>query len=381
MKKTIIMFVVFFWLFNFQVSAQTFEFELDDETDLYQQMYDDYVGEDLYYSLPDEAKNLVDEFELTPSDPFSFNRLFSADGFEYFKNFFSEKLAFPLKSMSVILISVIVCALCHSITGNSLQVNQSMNFMCALSIVTAVIIPLNSLVIEAVELVDTINIFMGIFIPVFAGILIASLKSGTATAYSSVMFFVCEGISYCCNYLFLPLINCFSALSIATGFSNSFKLSGITNFIKKTVYIALSAVMAVFLAVLSAQSFVSSAADNVSSKTAKFIISSFVPIIGPSISESLGSLKSCIGLLRTSVGIYAVIAVVVMILPVLIKLIVFKLSLIICSSSAEIFSLETIKNMLDSINQALSVVLAVVLCIGIMFVFAITIVSMAGGLS
>ena len=25
------MFVVFFWLFNFQVSAQTFEFELDDD--------------------------------------------------------------------------------------------------------------------------------------------------------------------------------------------------------------------------------------------------------------------------------------------------------------------------------------------------------------
>lgn len=381
MKKLFILLILIFAMsfVGTSVSAQTFEFDLDDETNLYNQIYEDYKTDELTENTPDEAKDIFESFGITPADPFSFSKLFDKDGFLYLKNFLLNSITSPLKNAGIILVSIIICAFCSSLCDNGLQVNHAMNTVCVLSVISAVILPISSLITESVETVSTLTVFMGVFIPIFAGILIAALKAQTAAIYSSVMFFVCEAISYCCNTFVLPFANCFIALSVASGVSGSHRISGITRILKKAAYVVITTAMAVFLTVLSIQTVVGSTADTAATKTAKFFISSFVPIIGPSISESLGSLKSCIGLLKSSVGIYAVVAVLIMLIPIVVKIIVLKLTLIFCSDASDIFSQEAVKCVIDSLNQALSIVLAVVLCTGLMFIFSVTIIAVFGG--
>ncbi len=379
MKKTLIIFLLMICFVNATVSAETFEFDLNEETDLYTQMYEDYKADELIESAPDEVQDFFGHFGITPSDPFSFSELFSEEGFEYLKGYILSSLTSPLKNTGIIFISIIICAFCNSLTDNSLQVNHSMNTICVLSVISVVILPISSIITDAMDTVSTVTVFMGVFIPIFAGILIACLKSGTAAVYSSVMFFVCEAVSYCCKTFVLPFANCFTALSVATGLTGSSPLSGVTRILKKAAYIVITGAMAVFLAVLSIQTVVTSTADTAATKTAKFFISSFVPIIGPSISESLGSLKGCIGLLKSSVGIYAVIAILIMFVPIIIKIIVLKLTLAFSADISDIFSINSIKCVLEALNQALSIVLSVVLCVALMFVFSITIIAVAGG--
>lgn len=379
MKKTVIIFLLFACMMSFNVSAQTYEFDLNDETDLYTQMYEDYGVDDLIENSPEKVKEFTEYFEITPENPFSFSNLFTEDGFEYIKDYILESLTSPLKVFSVVLISIIVCAICSSLTDNSLQSNHPMNVLGVLSIISAILLPINTIINDAVSVVGTVTVFMGFFIPIYAGILIACLRSGTSAVYSSVMFFVCETISYCCKNFVLPFANCFTALSVASGLSGSSRLGGVTKILKKVAYIVISASMAVFLAVLSIQTVVSSTADTATTKTAKFFISSFVPIVGPSLSESLGSLKGCIGILKSSVGIYAVIVVLIMLIPLVIKIIFYKLLLTFSADISEMFVIEPIKYVLDSLNQALSIILSVVFCVALMFVFSITVVSVAGG--
>lgn len=383
MKKSVLFLLMFMFLFslNIDVKAETFEFDLSDDTDLFSQMYEDYNVDELVDNTPNEAKKVLEDFEISPNDPFSFNKLFSDDGFEYLKDFILFSITSPLAITGVILVTIIVCALCASMTDNNLQSNHSLNTIATLSVISVLILPINSILNSVVDTVFAITVFMGIFIPIFAGILIAALKSSTATVYSSVMFFTCEAITYSCKNYVLPFTNCFIALSVSSGISGSVRLDGIIRIVKKLAYIIIGVAMALFLAVLSIQGVVSSATDNIASKTAKFFISSFVPIIGPSISESLGSLKECISLLKSSVGIYAVIAILLTILPLLISTVIYKLSLTLCADIAEMFFVDSIKNVLTALNQALSLILAVLLCVSIMFIFSITIISVAGGSS
>lgn len=383
MKKSVLFLLMFMFLFylNIDVKAETFEFDLSDDTDLFSQMYEDYNVDELVDNTPNEAKKVLEDFEISPNDPFSFNKLFSDDEFEYLKDFILSSITSPLAITGVILVTIIVCALCASMTDNSLQSNHSLNTIATLSVISVLILPINSILNSVVDTVFAITVFMGIFIPIFAGILIAALKSSTATVYSSVMFFTCEAITYSCKNYVLPFTNCFIALSVSSGISGSVRLDGIIRIVKKLAYIIIGVAMALFLAVLSIQGVVSSATDNIASKTAKFFISSFVPIIGPSISESLGSLKECISLLKSSVGIYAVIAILITILPLLISTVIYKLSLTLCADIAEMFFVDSIKNVLTALNQALSLILAVLLCVSIMFIFSITIMSVAGGSS
>ena len=379
MKKTLILFILMICFFNINAKAETFEFDLDEETNLYAQMYEDYKADELVENSPEEVKDFFGNFNITPDNPFSFSELFTKDGLEYLKEYILNSVTSPLKNAGIILVSIIICAFCNSLCDNNLQVNHAMDTICILSVISAVILPISSVITESVNTVSTVTVFMGVFIPIFAGILIASLKTQTAAVYSSVMFFVCEAISYCCKNIVLPFANCFTALSVASGISGSSRIGGVTRILKKAAYIVITTAMAVFLTVLSIQSVVGSTADTAATKTAKFFISSFVPIIGPSISESLGSLKGCIGLLKSSVGIYAVIAVLIMLIPVIIKIIILKLTLTFSADVSEMFSVNTIKFVLESLNQALSIVLAVVLCSGVMFVFSITIIAVAGG--
>ena len=379
MKKTLILFILMICFFNINAKAETFEFDLDEETNLYAQMYEDYKADELVENSPEEVKDFFGNFNITPDNPFSFSELFTKDGLEYLKEYILNSVTSPLKNAGIILVSIIICAFCNSLCDNNLQVNHAMDTICILSVISAVILPISSVITESVNTVSTVTVFMGVFIPIFAGILIASLKTQTAAVYSSVMFFVCEAISYCCKNIVLPFANCFTALSVASGISGSSRKGGETRIFKKAAYIVITTAMAVFLTVLSIQSVVGSTADTAATKTAKFFISSFVPIIGPSISESLGSLKGCIGLLKSSVGIYAVIAVLIMLIPVIIKIIILKLTLTFSADVSEMFSVNAIKFVLESLNQALSIVLAVVLCSGVMFVFSITIIAVAGG--
>lgn len=379
MKKTLILFLLMICLINTNVRAETFEFDLDEETNLYTQMYEDYKADELIENSPEEVKDFFGHFDITPDNPFSFSELFTEDGFSYLKEYFLNSVTSPLKNAGIILISIILCAFCNSLCDNGLQVNHAMDTICVLSVISAVILPISSVITESVNTISTVTVFMGVFIPIFAGILIAALRTQTAAIYSSVMFFVCEVISYCCKNIVLPFANCFTALSVATGIAGSSRIGGITRIFKKAAYIVITTAMAVFLTVLSIQTVVGSTADTAATKTAKFFISSFVPIIGPSISESLGSIKGCIGLLKSSVGIYAVIAVLIMLIPVIIKIIVLKLTLTFSADVSEMFSINAIKFVFESLNQALSIVLSVVLCSGLMFIFSITIIAVSGG--
>lgn len=380
MKKIIVvLLIVFICSLPINASAESFEFDVKDSTDLFSQIYEDYNVDELINKSPDEVKDFTENFDITPANPFSFKNIFSANGFEYIKEYLSSSLFYPLKYLSIMLVSILVCAVCGSFSDNSLQANHSMNLLCVSVVASVMIIPVSSLITDVVSTVNTVSVFMGIFIPIFAGLLIACLKSGTAAAYSSIMFFTCEAISYCSKAFVLPFANCFAALSVAGGISGNIRLNGVIKILKKASFVILTASMSVFIAVLSIQSVVNNTADNVATKTAKFLISSFVPIIGSSVSEALGSLKGCVSLLKSSAGIYAVIAILIMFIPLIIKIISFKLILTFCADFSELFFVESIKNIAEALNSALSIILSVAICVSVMFIFSITIISVTGG--
>ena len=376
--KKIILFVVLFCVFGFNVNAQTFEFNVNEKDNLYNEIYEIYVNDDLENNIPDDVKSLLDSLEIENTNPISINNLLSKQGLDNIKNYFSNKIKLPIKSLSLLITTIIICAFCSAFSSNNLGAKKSLNYICVASVVLIFIYQITSLINSTITIVNTLNTIMLSFIPIFAGILIAALKSGVSVSFSSTMFFVCETISAVSSKVILPFSNCFIALSVAGCLSPTSRISGITRMIKKAAYIILSFLMAIFLAFLSVQSTISNSVDNTMTKTAKFFISSFVPIIGPTLSETLGSFRSCISLLKSTISIYVVIVIILVVLPKIIEIIMFKFVFTLCSEISDMYDIVQIKMILDAFNQALSLILAVVLCVCLMFVFSITIISIAG---
>ena len=86
------------------------------------------------------------------------------------------------------------------------------------------------------------------------------------------------------------------AIAIANAVYAEHTLDGLLQFNKTIVTWSLGFLMSVFIGVISIQSIVSSAADGLTTKTTKYVVSNFVPIVGGAVSDAyatvLGSFRS-----------------------------------------------------------------------------------------
>ena len=64
MKKLIVVlfFVVFICSLSINANAESFDFDVNDSTDLFSQMYEDYGVDGLVDNSPDEVKDFVENF-------------------------------------------------------------------------------------------------------------------------------------------------------------------------------------------------------------------------------------------------------------------------------------------------------------------------------
>ena len=76
------------------------------------------------------------------------------------------------------------------------------------------------------------------------------------------------------------------AVTLVSAINPSLDLGSLAESVKKLVIWVLGIVMTLFTGLLSIQSFAGAAADNLSARAVKFAASSFIPVIGGSISEA-----------------------------------------------------------------------------------------------
>lgn len=376
MKITIIT-LMFLLVLNLNVSAESFEFNQGQTEDYLSETIESFELDELIDQTPDETKELLNEFNIDFSNPTSFLDLFSIEGIkEVFKNSL-ERISLPKTLVVTLLVVIIICALSTSLSDDKLKSNYSFSLLCSLFCSAIIVYPTLTLLRNSVEIINVLNAFMLIFIPIFAGVLIAALKSSVAISYSTTMFFVCEFLSYLSGHLVLPMLNCFLALNIATNVNSDDKLSSLANVFKKVIYILISVALSLFLIVLSLQTIVTSSVDNTLTKTTKVFIT-YIPIIGPALSESLGSLRGCVELLKSTAGIYAIVVVVVGVLPMIIEILVYKLAFFLCAQVSGLYNITPVTKLLSSVGSVLTIILSLVVCVVVMFVFSITIIFVFG---
>ena len=144
--------------------------------------------------------------------------------------------------------------------------------------------------------------------------------------------------------------------------------------VKKLALWVLSLITTVFLGILSIQTVVNAHADNLSMRTAKFIIGSSVPVAGGVLSEALGTLTASMSLLKSTVGIYGVVICCLIFLPIIIELVLWRITLWVSDFVALQFSLSKISGLLQSLDTVLSVLIGIILLTCAMFIISLSVV-------
>lgn len=306
-----------------------------------------------FEELGDSANQVLEQLGI---DDFDYTKITELDAETCAKvlwNLASENLTEPLGAAVTILCFTVLSAFLSGFSSNRLFSDSSV-YSTAASLVIAVIISVQcaDTIAVACTTIEVCSDFIYAFFPVFMVIITVSGGALTSVSTNTLLLSLAQGLNVLASNIFVPLINCFLALSICSGIRSELNIDGALRVIKRVLIGLISFSAGAFVAVLSIKTAVASRADALGLRSLRFAINSVVPVIGSAISEGLLSIQSYSSLIKSSVGIVGIIGVAALFLPALLNVVGWRISISISLAVSEIFEDRSVSKMLRAFGDA-----------------------------
>lgn len=303
-----------------------------------------------FEKLGDDANSVLEQLGL---DDFDFETVTALDAkscVQVLGRLARQNIQTPLRALLSVLSFTLLSAFLTGFSGSGLLGQNSSVYSTASALVIAALI--------AAQCADTVSLccatigicadFVFAFFPAFLVILTVSGSSLTGVSTNTLLL----GLNILSAKLFVPLINCFLALSLCSGMRSSLNIDGALRVVRKGLISLISFCAGAFVTVLSVKTAVASRADALGLRSLRFAINSVVPVIGSAISEGLLSIQSYAGLVKSTVGVVGIIGVIALFLPALINVIGWRVSIAVSVAVSEIFDDRTVCKMLRAFGDA-----------------------------
>ena len=299
--------------------------------------------------------------------------------FDYVLDYLFFGLETTLKTFCGVLILIIISSIFHKMSASfeneSIKLAFSFCTSCVLGL--SIFNVISSIAGFTSTYLTVLCESMNAFVPIMTTIEIMSGKISSAAVLNTSMLLFIAIIDSCLVKFMFPLIKLTMILSCVKSMGGyefgSISKSVRTAFTSITVF-----VMSIFTFIFSLKNVLAQSADTVSLKTARFAISSFVPLVGASVNESLRAVTSSIGIIKSSTGVLGIFIVFLIILPIIIYLILNKISFSILSSIAKSLLRSKESEILDDADALCTYFLTLVCSSSILFVIGISVFLKTG---
>jgi len=322
----------------------------------------DYGRQALEEAVPPEAADLLDNEGITPDNGGAASLTLSGV-LEYLLSLIKQQMRSPLRLLVSLCGIILLCALSGSAADCAQdRLSGLFNTVGVLAGSGLAVAAVSDVLGSTLDLLSTASMFIITFIPIFAGVLSVMGRTATASAINAVTLAATQLFTQLAVNFLAPLCGAVMGLSITGAVHPQLNLSRLGELIRKIVVWTLSLLMTVFMSILSVQTFVTSSADNVLIRTAKFAVSSGVPIVGGTISDAVGTVHGSLSVIKSAVGTYGLIAAAVMILPTLINAACYRAAIACAEAVSDIFGIKELTALLKSCGAVMAIITAVIAC-------------------
>lgn len=294
--------------------------------------------------------------------------------FDYITDYLFLGLESVLKTFFSILILIIISSIFHLMSHSFQNEGVKLAFsLCSSCILATSVFQIITNIGDYVSTyLNALCESMNAFVPIMTTIEIMSGRASSASLLSTSMMIFIALINSCLVRLMLPLIKLsmiFGCIKSMGGYNfDGISKAARTAFSSVTVFI-----MSVFTFVFSLKNVLAQGADTVSLKTARFAISSFVPLVGASINDSLRTISASLGIIKGSCGVLGIVIVILIVLPIILYLILNKISFGLLSSISKSLLNGKESGVLEEANSLCTYFLTLVSCSCVLFIIAITV--------
>lgn len=282
-----------------------------------------------------------------------------------------------------LVILIILCAVLKNLQTSFLSesVGEIAFYACYALIVTVLILSFNTAMVLGKSIIDSMVNFMHASIPVLVTLLLSSGNIASAGIFQPALMLIVEIAATIVKNVLIPLIFMSTILSIVNNISERIQISKLAGFLKQITGWAVGLTLTVFIAVVSIQGSLGAAVDGVTSKTAKFAISTFIPVVGKTLADAADAVVGCALIIKNASGVAIMIGVLALCLVPLIKILALVLLYKATCALVEPISEKRITNCISEMAGSLTYILGIAASVAFMFLILIAALIGAGNMS
>ncbi|PTQ53746.1 MAG: Stage III sporulation protein AE [Hydrogenibacillus schlegelii] len=218
-------------------------------------------------------------------------------------------------------------------------------------------------------------------LPVLLSLLAATGGGLSSGLFHPLVLFFVHTSAVVIDQVVFPLFFFSAVLALVSLFSEQYAVTNLGRLLNRLAITALSVFFTVFLGVLSVQGTAAAVADGVALRTAKYVVSSTVPVFGRMFSDATETVMGAAMLLKNAVGLVGVFLLFLAAAYPAAK--VFVIALVYQFSAAVLQPLENgpVVRALESIGGALMFMFAVLTALGMMFFLSLVVILVAANAS
>jgi stage III sporulation protein AE len=254
----------------------------------------------------------------------------------------------------------------------------------AISFMVLIIIAVNSFSIAigyAKTAITDMMQFMLALVPLLLTLLASTGGAASVAILHPMIVFAVHTVGTAVYVVIFPLLFFSAVLHIVSSITDKFKVTQLADLLRNVSIGALGIIVTIFLGIISVQSKAGAVADGVTVRTAKYVTSTFVPVVGTMFADASETVIGASMLVKNAVGLSGV--VILLLLCAFPALKIMTLAIIYNVSGAILQPLGSspMVQCLQTIGKSLIAVFAALAVVGLMFFLAVTIIITAGNLT
>ncbi len=338
------------------------------------------IGSELEDQLPDDTKELLSELDITELDLRQIISLKPQQFWTLINDQLRQSWEKPLRVLGRMLGLLLLSALLFPLKNSLLKQGTVQMYSLAASICLCCIFmePLLDSINSCMKSLQNSANFLLALIPVLTAILTIGGQAATATGYQLLLFTVCQLTAQLASGMGAPLLGIYTALGMLTAVFPELGLQGLIDGLKRLLCWGIGIVTTLFVAFLSLQTFVTANVDIITQKASRFLMGSFIPVVGTILSDAFGAAQGCFSLLRSTVGTFGIIVALCMILPVLLQTALWYFVTWLGVQLSSLLQVKELNDLLKNANNSFSVLLALLLCMLLLTTVAVALVIFIG---
>lgn len=315
----------------------------------------------------------LESFGISADNPESVGNLSVERILNYIIGILKESLTRPLRIVLTVSVFAAICQLSTTLSSKAGLYGELFVLICFIAISPHVIDAFRG----ALASMQSCNAFMITYVPAFAAIAAASGNLAAAVSYNAVVLYFCEAAALIATTVLKPILCCMLVLSATQALNPD--LMNLTSTLRNALTTVIGFIMTLFLGIIGLQTVVGRGAESLAVKAGKYAVSSFVPVIGYSLSESYKAVSLSLSAIRSAVGAFGIVVMLLFMLSPIISAVVYKTAFLICGWICRLAGADRLASMMSGLADVFAFLNTVLLMFMLMLIVATGMLILLGG--